>query len=887
MKGDVESGSNFSGSMNCSKSLLDKGPKVEYSAWQKFFKYDKNQEFSKDYEVAFRAALTVVVMAIPFLLPKTSDGDEADRIARSMRRGYYSSVSVAFFLFSYYKDLGNTVNLAVSGSFGVAMAAWAIWILYGVFPNSYTHESPDWLWYTAASYGGIFVFIMLWLNLNTNACIFAVTSFVWYLMAFLNPEQTSPGFAKGFEIKFDGVAGKEFVASLIGGSLACVVMCFPYKILAIDKAVMSAKGGAISVVTGWRAMTSFAIGESSNEFYGAQIKHDISKIRILIDTVAGNKDLAWWECFGFGKVQRQREMMEHMPQFLNDIHDSLFAVYNICVLESDASDMVRNLKPYIDELLDGIDEVLNDLFAVIEAGDFDEPTRIRLRELCRPDENDIIRDTDQRSLYQLVINFSAQFRKEFLKEQQKMNGNHFHVDLLSEHAYSLSICHLGRQVADYGNKVAGKRVWEGNGADGFMAWKSVFLLFDESVLYRDQDHISFVVRNWITICACFLIGYGNLTDFGAAEPKNQYKAGLASIAGVLLSKGLGSPMSKNLARLQGLIMGAALGWLLYSLVGTECWTTILGLPIPLASISVSVTLFFFVWTTFFFYMNSSVNAYVAFLLMYKSTMQLIVGCGVGIGNVRLKPIIIELMITIFIMSVVDAFFEKQPATKLAAAELKEACKVISSQIIHLFDADKSTAPIGGGKLIYHLNKAEAYASFAESEPRWHKTAWRQDTFTSVLATCREIRYLLDGMKVVAFLHGEEITAAKKDHKADKLRDCLKVDSVQVHMMHTPDRRIRQVLSLLAILDHDTDGKDPGYDDAQYQVTKDVGHDFDANLMKAIQDCNENELLQYFHDQAAPKSLELDHVCQISYELAAGRTMVHMLRTMLNGVIRLG
>jgi len=208
-------------------------------------------------------------------------------------------------------------------------------------------------------------------------------------------------------------------------------------------------------------------------------------------------------------------------------------------------------------------------------------------------------------------------------------------ELLGEHSFCLTVCGFARDVADWGDKLAKNERSPAEG--GFLGLRSLATIFDPNTLYKDDDHINFAVRNWISVCIAFYLGYSSILDFDAVLdpsglPKNQYNAAISSTMAVLLSKGLGSPMTKNLSRLQGVILGTAVGSLIYLIIGLKCgiWATV----------GMAIMLFIMVCFTFFLYMNSTVNSYLAFLLVYYSTGRMIQGCGLG-GGLSLGTVVLN------------------------------------------------------------------------------------------------------------------------------------------------------------------------------------------------------------------------------------------------------
>jgi len=332
------------------------------SAYQRFFLADKNKTFAQDAEVAFRAACFIVALSMPFLLPHDELPDDylAKEFKHSMKKGFYTQFTVSCFMFAYYKDLGNTVVNAITGSFGVWTAVFAIWVLYGIYPTSVNDVTPGWLNFVALAYGAIYVFIMLWLNMNINAVIFGVSSFVWYLMAFMNPAPSN--FATGFQIDLTGSATLELIASILGGSLACLAMCIPYPMLAIRKAEDSARGVSATLVASWKDLANFACAEDvsdMNEFVESRIKRDLREIDAQVQTMSGNIAVAWWECLGTGSIQRKREMLSTLGELLIEVYDCIFAVFAICLRDKTPSEMMRDVKPCVMVLIESTEALLD------------------------------------------------------------------------------------------------------------------------------------------------------------------------------------------------------------------------------------------------------------------------------------------------------------------------------------------------------------------------------------------------------------------------------------------------------------------------------------------------------------------------------------------------
>jgi len=828
----------------------------QLSAYQRFFLADKNKTFAQDAEVAFRAACFILVMSMPFLLPQDDLPDDymGKEFKASMKKGFYTQFTVSCFMFAYYKDLGNTVVNAITGTFGVWTAVFAIWILYGIYPTSVNEVTPGWLNFVALAYGAIYVWIMLWLNMNINAVIFGVSSFVWYLMAFMNPAPSN--FATGFQIDLTGSATLELIASILGGSCACLAMCIPYPMLAIRKAEDSGRAVAATLISSWKDLAHFACAEDvseMNEFVEARIKRDLREINAQVSTMTGNISVAWWECLGTGSIQRKREMLSTLAELLVEVYDCIFAVFAICLRDKNPSPMMKDVKPCVMVLIECTENLLDiALGAVKEAK-------------VTPERTAALRSASFKTR-EAIRSLTTKFRDGKRTRTTKIVDK----ELMGEHSFCLTVCGFARDVADWGDKLATNTRPPPEG--GFLGLRSLASIFDSNTLYKDDDHINFAVRNWIAVCLAFYLGYSSILDFDAVLdpsgiPKYQYNAAISSTMAVLLSKGLGSPITKNLSRLQGVILGTAVGSLIYLIIGLNCsiWATI----------GMSLVLFIMVCFTFFLYMNSTTNSYLAFLLVYYSTGRMIQGCGKGSG-LSLGTVVLNLLITIIVMTVVDTCFQKGTAAEMATKALMDGWSDIKQQIVDLHDPDKKQIVFKTSETLGQLSLAQALGGFADQEPRWSKTAWRAGTFNKAVNTAFDVRYILTGMHLAAS-GGDN---APGTAKSAKLLAALQLEKF-CDLTSRPIKRIDQTMDLLQILSHDSEQPCDKYEAAEAEVMKTFRRKYGA-LMDEVIDMANKDVNIMIPDTS--DSLETDHAAQISYQLAAIDALIQSVRDLEGEII---
>jgi hypothetical protein len=350
-------------------------------------------------------------------------------------------------------------------------------------------------------------------------------------------------------------------------------------------------------------------------------------------------------------------------------------------------------------------------------------------------------------------------------------------------------------------------------------------------------------------------------------PKNQYNAAISSTMAVLFSKGLGSPMTKNLSRLQGVILGTAVGSLIYLIIGLKCgiWATV----------GMALMLFIMVCFTFFLYMNSTVNSYLAFLLVYYSTGRMIQGCGLG-GGLSLGTVVLNLLITIIVMTVIDTIFQKGTASELAVEALMKGWNDIKSQVEDLHNPDNKTITFRTSETLSQLTLAEALGGFADQEPRWSKTPWRAGTFNKAVATAFDIRYILTGMHLAA-AGGDNSPGSEK---SEKMMAALQLEKF-CDLTGRPTKRIDQTMALLAILSHETEQPCEKYEAAEVEVMKTFRRQYGTLMDEVIVMANNDPKIMI---SDTSDSLETDHAAQISYQLAAIDALIQAVRDLEGEII---
>jgi hypothetical protein len=383
-------------------------------------------------------------------------------------------------------------------------------------------------------------------------------------------------------------------------------------------------------------------------------------------------------------------------------------------------------------------------------------------------------------------------------------------------------------------------------------------------IMMERTHLSYVARNWLAICIGFYMGYSRLLDFSDGETKRQYNAALASTAAVLLSKSPGGAISRNLARMQGAILGSASGALMYALFGGCRLTALIGLPIIL-----------FVWLslTLFIYNNSSVNCGLGFLLAYFGTGPMLIGCGKS-NSGGLATMVVNLLCTVVVMIIVDTIFQgKDTASEQSYNTLIAGLAQIRASIKEIFDKSCTELKFGG-RVLAAINSAESLGAQANNEPRWQKTPWRHGTFTRAIDMGYNMRYILYGMKYAA------VGGSDPGARNQVLEIALDVPEF-ISCADRPSARMAQAQDLLTILVKETDGRGAEYMKIEDDVVDKAASKYDQLVATA---CAALNAVGAIAAVPTSPSLEQDHTVQISYQLAGLGAMIGECRNLAGGII---
>lgn len=258
-------------------------------------------------------------------------------------------------------------------------------------------------------------------------------------------------------------------------------------------------------------------------------------------------------------------------------------------------------------------------------------------------------------------------------------------------------------------------------------------LFQPSLL-KDPMHLNFVLRNWLSICISFWVGYRGV----AGKMILPYNAALASTCCVLLSRCVGSAMAKNLNRLQGVVLGTVIGQTAYALLA---WCTVSGY------ISVAVAVLVWATLTLFIYYNSAAFGTVGLLLAVFGVTSLLQGCSDEVYNPATSYYgVINTTGGICIMCLVDTICAPGRASELAVKAYFAPWEKLVAQADALFNPEETKLPPRAGTVRAMIADAANLGNEAFEEPRYWRAPWPLATYQRAVACLTTLRFTLASLE---------------------------------------------------------------------------------------------------------------------------------------------
>lgn len=705
------------------KDKLGKNYSKALGFYDKLFKKDINKDFGDHLEVASRGACFVVVCAIPFVMPHEICPSCNDIV----QQGLFNAACVTYFIYTLYLYTGDILHFAQGGIMGTVLAVFNIWLMQGFMPGGYTESMPH-RWYIGSIWGIVFTFLVLWLNFDDNTKIFGLSTYVWYWMSFLQPDATA-GFSQNFEVRADGKAIREFMVALIGCGIAIVAAYVPYPIYAHTKALDTAKKMTAQVYMTKQDFLKFYCGSKADYMAVRILGRELNTLRSEAGIISGLLDTSWYECLGMGKWQTQRVMMYKFSDYSSKSVDLMSNVFQICQSESFDPDHVKTMKAIKEPLTAIIDnnaEVLKFCLGGLYEGSFNED----------------VQDEAQAAMSKSMDAVKT-MTSELEKSRKKTGYDKISEESSGENVVALTFAKFTHLTRDFYESLQGEQKEERSWRDG----AGILGLFEPEELFN-KDHLNWTLRNGVSIIISFYIGWHGYNQY-----ISKYNAAIASTVAVLLSKFVGSAMVKNLARLQGVVIGIVLGNLLYAFLAWCYWW---------GHVLVAVALYLWTFMGLFMYFHSTNYSTVGLLLAVFGSQALLKPCANDDTNPSGHGAIVNVTIGICVMTIIDLLLSSARASDMTQKNFRDASKSMVDAIDKLFDHKVTTIVPRESSLKGAIAKAAFMGNEAALEPRYWRHDWPTAKFEQAMSCLKTLCFCLDSI--------ENIMLDKKGNKKQLFLD---------------------------------------------------------------------------------------------------------------------
>eukprot|EP00746_Dinoflagellata_sp_MGD_P093361 gnl/MRDRNA2_/MRDRNA2_36933_c0_seq1.p1 gnl/MRDRNA2_/MRDRNA2_36933_c0~~gnl/MRDRNA2_/MRDRNA2_36933_c0_seq1.p1 ORF type:complete len:889 (-),score=159.65 gnl/MRDRNA2_/MRDRNA2_36933_c0_seq1:170-2836(-) len=825
-------------------------------------------KFRSTLGTVFRCVLAVVVCSLPVFIPS---------VYNNMDVNYSGNIAGGVCLlvvFTIYQNLGITVNQAWQGFIGSGLGCVLIHLLNVWMPLG--ARNPDtYVPWIANLVNILFIFFNLWLNMAMNTKLFSICYFVYMMMEFQNPSSVAI-FNDSWAINLDSYQAATWFTIIPGLIVSIFCMLVPYP--------LSASAACKSSAATSTHMLTKLIDDITTYFNGScasvkifQYETTAVSLRNLIGTLAADLDGSWWEHFDFGSKGQVRGLLTRHSAMMVKMCDNLFAML-ACVsvegFEDTHVNCMEKMKGPVEKLTTSVATLLETVTQAASDGDINPDERQELMDMY---------DSVKTSLSEFSAAFDAT-RKEIFPDLKVTS------DLQSESFFFYTLSVYARYAMEYTDNLLNcppvPKGFFKEIIDAFCA------TFDSNMLTKDPDHISFTVRNTISITICYYLGMFYL----------DYSGVVAGSASVLLSRFAGSAIVKNLGRLQAVCIGNIAPHIIVHTFGTACYA-----PRIVASI---IAMAFWEVVTCYVYYSSPTYGYIGCLTAAFALSQLIYPCSDLTGSAAdaaeatfeqaVFAKLTQTTMAVLIMTFVDTVLSRDRASSMAITNFLQGMLGIDGGYQAAFAErdEKGTVKTGQklkarrtidisnkgdlamvsaegerkpGFIAGKLSLAEFLGNECPKEPRYHRGPWPSAYFSSMVRLAYILRAYLNEME-----HALMLSTGKYDDLIANIRGCPSFEKVKDDLMKT----FEDVLNLAQVVLRNETGEDMS--SMIDKLTALEGCDKLDEMPKLIDEINASDLA--FPD-VPPGSLEDDLVVRIHVILMIFDQVTYTLSQMVAASIK--
>jgi len=566
--------------------------------------------------------------------------------------------------------------------------------------------------------------------------MFGMSWHVTWMMSFMNP-------AIGVQVFIDSESRwwnwtlTDFfvveVTTVLGAAIAIIATLVPKaKVQNLQSMYDQAMAVNYAIAQIWSEAVQY-LGGSRRTAVRFQIETRIDAIDALASEVHENSVGAWWETLDLGNAGRKRRLLDRFDTNAMDIRDLLYVV-KTCILAETFDDNAAEHSIFWNKLQHAVGELTistSDLMwlclETFEDGEMNE------EEIDRIDEQ----------LSRVAVS-RASLVESFHKAEPSISE-----ELSEEQTFIFALACWSRKNSDFAKNVvesarSGKLHHSGSFMWGFL--QGVFRTWDIKEIMQ-VDHLKCALRNWLSIVACFLIGY-----YGQGSIFSRYNYVMAMTLTLLFVKeGSHHVEYEQCAhRLLGVALGKSLPIIVDSILDTLPCDSQIGLVVQIFAVWAYVS------TWCFLYYSSEKWSYVSCLIGGFGIYQLIAPrCSNTSHDVLFVTKYKEIgnvIMAIFIQALLHALLSRTSARKLLSARLQGFGLALREAFQALFDADVASMQAAVREASAELAVAKVLAPECDPKLRLYrgrKAPLKMDVCNGILSYAEQLVGQLAMLLVIA------------------------------------------------------------------------------------------------------------------------------------------
>lgn len=753
------------------------GLSARVGCWARLLKKHLNPQFARDAEVSGRGALFVVLLSLPLLLPPEVVGRLTARLPIAVA---YRPEAVLYIVYALSHTVGQTLRLLSCGAAGVGISLLDVWAMCRLLPHT------DGARFAAVMLNGmLFLAAMLGLNFNTNTAIFGCASFCVCWMEMLKDTQ---------DVAAPLDMAIQELRSCLAGSICCFVcVLLPYPLTATGETEEVVTELVTAVGSVWDGVVGHYCMKSDNVYRQRKMMQTLRSMEVHMRALESLLDDSWWECLLSRRRRCRGRLLRALRRHLSEALDRAEFLQQYCL--SEKFEVLH--KQVMSSVATEAQEVAKRACSLLElcAG-------VALMGRITQEESAAVSEASA-----AVERAATRFAARFVEAKRWVGLPGLSPELLEEHAFSAGVCMFARTCTDYAESVS--HIFA---APDAKAWSGIKLAFSSVVAPGFQrspvchpERARFLVRNWLAICGAMALGY-----FGLGSGIGRYDATVAAFCALMLNRSSGSGLTRSLARVQGVVLGIALGQTAHAAIaGCD--------PINVAVLG--GLLFFTAVASLFVFLHAETHAVSHVGLMAAAFGAIsVVGTPCAAQGAD-GALLLRALLATGAVSAAEMLSAPQSASTLAHGSLVRTWAQVEAVVREVLDEGACAFRLPGEEIKARIAETALLSEEAQMAPRLWRPVWRSRLFAEATDSAAKFRVNLSSLGYGLAVGPDAPGAAAGDmeggvvvRKPYYFRQVVEVAGFRTIGQMLLDE-IAQHKELLAVFARDSPGEPPELSDA--------------------------------------------------------------------------